>query len=1144
MSYLNVSQVNAGVEGIYISFNFPPGSYEYSTFTTKKVRAIVLVTERTKEQLANQTDTSSPQGYLKYNAVTDVLFRSTTFNLNDGPVVNSPLSLGGVDGFAWQDRPNLFIGIVDESYTYIDDIGQLGAVGASTFIITSPELGFTQNDVDVEVAFNGFNGNGEGSPYTWRLNKNTNSYIFYTQAISTPTVAVSLATSGVTTINDVVASMDASTIDNQPFSTTMYAYDLNVSNIIPASVSTRDGLEDKSTLVSYGFLMNGLTPSTEYFFKAQITDARGFTSGVSALSGGGVTTLAPPPNFGRTPTNVNLAYTNPSQPWLGFTVTWTLPEQVINDLATGSSNSNNVYYRIELIHASQTQATFITNPSSTSGTIGAGYPYFILSLGDYYASVVSQGYADESPLTFYRSEDSNTLTLTQNTPPPPPSNPPQWINPQNFTGTVNADASTNGVITLNFNRLQYTLDNITYNAQYYTISGYYFDSNNIKLYLNGVNAIFNSPTETLSYAYGSHIADSQLNTTTTYYFDIYAFTPNLGLNEIPINNQPLQATSSATTPAPVTEPDDYFELHDPTQPFPNALALSWTVPPSNGLAIDYFVVTLTPVAPATLSFTYTVANAAAPGHNYLLTVMREEDAAKLTSGQEIFPCNTPYGSYLGPFAPDSLTQINLPQYYGTNGVLAGTYNVKITSYSAQGVPNPSAQTTTLILTSRRPCMPKPLGVPTATQSSVSNVQVYWGEGVTGATGPDSRINVPTNVTVVAKVYSGSTGPQIKTTAPYVDPATASPLAITGLDPSKTYDFCTYFELNGVTGQQGSDSNSLSFQSFGLSAIPQPAGTVLGPDGTSLLVYWTNGPTPSPGYTAGPTGYDVTLNYTLGGGTYTSNTVDQYDFLNGDNLASFSWNAIWAEYSSDITPPPIPTNLQTITTDPTLPLGIFWTIFDSLPYETFFKTSIVASTNNSNVSPVLNLPSVFTALAPVPPPPPPCFVSGTQILTDEGYKTVETLVPGEDLVMTSDGRAVTFKLYSRTVSNANTDSAPYRIFAGAFGPNSPPQDVCLSGMHAIQSSDGVWQVPEFVAKKNPMVQQYGLGETVTYYHIECSNFFSDNLVAQGAIVESFRNRQAGNERVLYKFVAELDGFIRVQEDEVIPVELEKMALSVM
>jgi hypothetical protein len=100
------------------------------------------------------------------------------------------------------------------------------------------------------------------------------------------------------------------------------------------------------------------------------------------------------------------------------------------------------------------------------------------------------------------------------------------------------------------------------------------------------------------------------------------------------------------------------------------------------------------------------------------------------------------------------------------------------------------------------------------------------------------------------------------------------------------------------------------------------------------------------------------------------------------------------------------------------------------------------------------------------------------------------------------------------------------------------------MHAIQSSDGVWQIPEFVAKKNSMVQQYGLGETVTYYHIECSNFFSDNLVAEGAVVESFRNRQAGNDRVLYKFVAELDGFIRVQEDEIIPVELEKMAVSVM
>jgi hypothetical protein len=352
-------------------------------------------------------------------------------------------------------------------------------------------------------------------------------------------------------------------------------------------------------------------------------------------------------------------------------------------------------------------------------------------------------------------------------------------------------------------------------------------------------------------------------------------------------------------------------------------------------------------------------------------------------------------------------------------------------------------------------------------------------------------------------------------------------------------------VNGVSGPQGPDSASFSFNTLGLSAIPAPAGSVLGPDGLSILTYWSNGTVAAPGYTAGPTGYTVSIINSRTGNTIEVDNVPQAFLTDGPNLANFSWNQIWSIYNSTLTPPPIPADIQaSITSDPDQPLGLFLYLFGNLQYSTSIKGSIFAYPRTGPTGPTLIIPALLTISEPIPPPPPPCFVAGTQILTDEGYKAVETLVPGRDLVMTSDGRAVSFKLYSRTVTNANEDSAPYRIFAGAFGHNSPPQDICLSGMHAIQSSDGVWQVPEFMAKKNLMVQQYGLGDTVTYYHIECSNFFSDNLVAQGAVVESFRNRQVGNERVLYKFVAELDGFIRVQEDEVIPVEIEKLSVSVM
>jgi hypothetical protein len=164
--------------------------------------------------------------------------------------------------------------------------------------------------------------------------------------------------------------------------------------------------------------------------------------------------------------------------------------------------------------------------------------------------------------------------------------------------------------------------------------------------------------------------------------------------------------------------------------------------------------------------------------------------------------------------------------------------------------------------------------------------------------------------------------------------------------------------------------------------------------------------------------------------------------------------------------------------------------------------------------------------------PACFPKGTFVLTMDGYKRVETLVNG-DLVRTGNGRDVSVKIFQFTVNNTDRDTAPYCIKADALGPSCPVTDVHLSARHAIQDCRGIWQIPKFLAKHNPNVTQWPLGTPVTYYHIECPNYFTDNLVVGGSIVESYKNYQ-GPKGVIYVFNKELNGFVRNNKETMFPV----------
>lgn len=154
---------------------------------------------------------------------------------------------------------------------------------------------------------------------------------------------------------------------------------------------------------------------------------------------------------------------------------------------------------------------------------------------------------------------------------------------------------------------------------------------------------------------------------------------------------------------------------------------------------------------------------------------------------------------------------------------------------------------------------------------------------------------------------------------------------------------------------------------------------------------------------------------------------------------------------------------------------------------------------------------------------PCFPTGVRILTPAGYRTVETLRSG-DLVQTADGRSVAITKYETTVPAVSARTAPYLIPAHTFGRNSPPADLRLSPLHAFQIKKGVWQIPRFA--NNSRATQYGIGEAVTYYHLECPNFLRDNLVAEGCVVESFAGKQIPAGITVYTPSRRLDGYTRI------------------
>jgi hypothetical protein len=163
---------------------------------------------------------------------------------------------------------------------------------------------------------------------------------------------------------------------------------------------------------------------------------------------------------------------------------------------------------------------------------------------------------------------------------------------------------------------------------------------------------------------------------------------------------------------------------------------------------------------------------------------------------------------------------------------------------------------------------------------------------------------------------------------------------------------------------------------------------------------------------------------------------------------------------------------------------------------FTKTADITFTGISSVTAPSNLPA-------------PCFNKGTQILTEDGYKSVELLKVG-DMIQTFgdiDKGTVTLRdsTFQKCVFIKKTNvSSPTKVNglicfkAGSLGDNLPEQDLYVSPNHGMVVGDHL-KAAQYLIDGTKVFQDL-TKKYIDYFHIELETHSC--LKANGVLTESF------------------------------------------
>ena len=134
---------------------------------------------------------------------------------------------------------------------------------------------------------------------------------------------------------------------------------------------------------------------------------------------------------------------------------------------------------------------------------------------------------------------------------------------------------------------------------------------------------------------------------------------------------------------------------------------------------------------------------------------------------------------------------------------------------------------------------------------------------------------------------------------------------------------------------------------------------------------------------------------------------------------------------------------------------------------------------------------------------PCFLPGTQIMTPDGERAVETLAPG-DHVLTLGGaeRAIIWigTGKARATRGRRTAATPIIVCKNAFAPNIPNRDLHVTKGHSFYL-DNVLIPAEFLVNHRSVLWD-DRAQDVTVFHIELETH--DVILANGAAAESYRD----------------------------------------
>ena len=136
----------------------------------------------------------------------------------------------------------------------------------------------------------------------------------------------------------------------------------------------------------------------------------------------------------------------------------------------------------------------------------------------------------------------------------------------------------------------------------------------------------------------------------------------------------------------------------------------------------------------------------------------------------------------------------------------------------------------------------------------------------------------------------------------------------------------------------------------------------------------------------------------------------------------------------------------------------------------------------------------------------CFARGTQVLTRDGYRSVETLAVGDEVAVRPAGFAPIKAVASHTLNSAsgtwvgNRGNLPVLIRRGALGENSPAQDLCLTALHGVHVDGFLIEAGDLVNGSSIDFLPADGRETLDFFNIELDRH--DILEVQGASCESF------------------------------------------